>query len=189
MAKKNERLTEAASAHIDNTCDFMQASLESIEKVAKLQFEVSKRVLEDASDAVKDMSSATNPKEFFDRLSQLTTQSVESHICTCRDLYDIMAEVQSNVGRIIETNLQTTQQHITSAVEDLAQYSPVNNTASESVKSWLNGANQAMNTMNKMASQVSEFANTNLKAATAASMNAVNVAKKAAATTTAKSAK
>lgn len=170
--KKNERLAEAASVSVDNAREFMQTSLESIEKIAKLQLDSSKKMLEETSQAIKEISSAANPQDFFKRLSQLATHSVESNISNCRDLYEILSEVQSNVGKLIENNIQNTQQNIASAVEGLSKYTPSNTKASESVKTWINSANQAISTMQKMAAQVTEFTNQNIKAATAAGATA-----------------
>lgn len=174
--QKNERLAEAASVSVDNAREFMQNSLESIEKVAKLQLDSSKKMLEETSQAIKEISSAANPKDFFSRLSQLATHSVESNISNCRDLYEIMSEVQTNLGKLIETNIQNTQQNIATAVEGLSKFNPSNANASDSVKNWINSANQAMSNMQKMASQVTEFTNKNIKAATTA---ATATAKKA----------
>lgn len=163
---KNERLAEVASVSVDNAREFMQTSLESIEKVAKLQLDSSKKMLEETSQAIKEISSAANPKDFFTRLGQLATSSVESNISNCRGLYEIMNEVQTNVSKLIENNIQTTQQNIVTAVEGLSKYNPTGSKASDSVKSWINGTNQAISTMQKMASQVAEYTNKNLKAAT-----------------------
>lgn len=169
--KKNERLAEAATVSVENAREFMQTSLESIEKVAKLQLDSSKKMLDETSQALKEISSAANPKDFFARLSQLATHSVESNITNCRDLYEIMSEVQTNVSKLIEANIQNTQQNIATAVEGLSKFNPSNANASDSVKSWINSANQAMSTMQQMASQVSEFTNKNIKAATTAAQS------------------
>ena len=173
---KNERLAEAASVSVENAREFMQTSLESIEKVAKLQLDSSKKMLEETSQAIKEISSASNPQDFFSRLSQLATHSVESNITNCRDLYEILSEVQTNVGKLIETNIQHTQQNIATAVEGLSKYNPSNAAASDPVKNWINSANQAISTIQKMATQVTEFTTKNIQAASEAGVAAAKKA-------------
>ena len=165
--QKNEHLAEAASVNVENAREFMQASLESIEKVAKLQLDASKKMLAETSEAIKEISSANNPKDFFERVNQLATHSVETNIGNCRDLYEVMQEVQSKVSKMIEANIQTSQQNMANAVGGFANFNQAN-PASDSVKNWVNSVNQAVSNMTKMAAQISEFANKNIKAATTA---------------------
>ncbi|MDQ5921355.1 MAG: hypothetical protein QG673_1413 [Pseudomonadota bacterium] len=173
--KKNERIAEAASESVEHAKEFLQTSISGIEKIAKLQLDSSKAMLEKTSQALKEMSQATDPKDFFTRISQLATNSVESNICNCKEMYEILSEVQNNVGKLIEHHLHNTQQHIADAVDGLSKYSPAaahNNGASESIKSWIDNTNQAINTMQNMAHQITDFTTKNIKAATEASVNA-----------------
>ncbi len=168
---KNKQLAEAASVTVENAREFMQTSLESIEKVAKIQLDASKKILSETSIAIKEISSINNPKDFFERVSQLATNSVESNIENCRELYEVMQEVQTKVSKMIESNIQTSQSNMANAVEGLANFNPSNNLASDSVKNWINNVNQAVTNMNKMATQISEFANKNIQNAAAAATN------------------
>lgn len=172
--KNTERFTEATAQSIDNARNFMQASLESIEKITRLNLDASRKLLEETSDAIKEISTINNPKDLFDRVNKLATHSVENNLCNCRDLYEIVTETQTKIGKMLESQLQTTQQNVVNAVEGLSHLTPSKSTAaSESLKNWVIGANQAMNTMSKVAAQVTEFTNNNIKAATTATANAV----------------
>ncbi|MFN7093774.1 MAG: phasin family protein, partial [Burkholderiales bacterium] len=163
MNKTTENFSEATVQTIDTAREFMQTSLESIEKMTRLNLDASKRILDETSQALKEMSSVNNPKDLLNRVNQLASSSVESNMCNCRDLYEILTEAQSKISKMFEIQIQATQKNVTSAVEGLSQLNPKSTVASESIKNWLNGANQAMNTMNKMASQVTEFTNNNIK--------------------------
>lgn len=181
--KNNEHLAEAASVTVENARELMQTSLESIEKVAKLQLDASKKMLDEASQAIKEISAANNPKDFFERFSQLASHSVETNIGNCRDLYEVMQDVQTKMSKMIESNIQTSQKNVANAVQGLKDnfnatnsFGSGNNAASESVKNWINSANQAMANMSKMASQMSDLANSNIKAATTASAAAAKKA-------------
>lgn len=178
MNHKNEHLAEAASLSVENAHEFLQTSLEGIEKIAKLQLDSSKKILEDTSKALQDISRTTDAKDFFTRVGQLANHSIESNICNCKELYEILSEVQVNVSKLIETNLQHTQQNIATAVDGLSKYNTATSGASESVKNWMENANQAVNTMQKVAQQVTEFTTKNIKAASEATINATKKAAK-----------
>ena len=53
-----------------------------------------------------------------------------------------------------------------SVLKSAEQFNPTgaNNMAADTLKNWLNGTNQALNALNKISSQFSEFANKNFEA-------------------------
>ncbi|MFN8770270.1 MAG: phasin family protein [Neisseriaceae bacterium] len=164
----NEQLTDATNNTIDAANDFFQTSLQSIEKLTKIQLEASKKALEDASKTIKDLASATNSKDLFDKVNELATNTVENNICNCKDAYEILAETQSKLGKVFETYFYTAQQNVSNTVDNLAKFNPVKgNFAADSLKNFVNNTNQAIESFNKAASQVAEFANNNIKAAAA----------------------
>ncbi len=172
--KNTERFTEAAVQNVESTKDLIQTSLESIEKIAKLNLTASRQFVEEASQAVKEIASVSNPTELFERINHLATHTVENGICNCRDLYEVITDVQNKMGKLLEAKIGEAQKNLSDAVDGLSQLgTPRNSTVQDSLRSWTNGMNQALNTLNKMAVQVSEFTNNNIKAATNATVSAV----------------
>ncbi len=176
--KTNERFTEATNNTVDTAYNFLQTSLESIEKLTKIQLESSRKILDETSQSIKDMAGVSNSKDLFDKVNQLATTTVEHNICNCRDAYDVLSNAQSQISKMFETYFQNAQQNMSSVVENFSQFNPTSkgNFASDSLKSWINGTNQAINTLTKMSSQVTEFAKNNVKAATTATANTVKAA-------------
>jgi len=175
--KANEKFAEATNTTVDTAYNFLQTSLESIEKLTKIQLESSRKILDDTSKSIKDMATVGNSKELFDKVNQLATNTVEQNICNCRDAYDVLSNAQSQISKMFETYFQNAQQNVTDAVENFSQFKPSKgNFASDSLKSWINGTNQAINTLTKMSSQVTEFAKNNVKTATTATANTVKAA-------------
>lgn len=178
VTKTVEQFSEAASQSVDSANEFIKTSLSSFEKITKLNIDASKKLLEETSEALKEFTEIKNPKDLFARVNSLATSSVEQNINNCRDLYEILTETQNKIGKLVEAQIQSAQQNVASAMENLSKFNPSkSNIATESVKNWVNGTNQALETFNKVASQVTEFTNNNIKAATTATANA---AKKAA---------
>jgi phasin family protein len=173
MLKSNEQFTEAANQTVDTAREFIKTSLEGVEKLAKFNLDVSKKLLEETTDAIKDIAAVKNPKDLLDKVNTIATNSVESHLSNCRSVYEIISNAQAKMGKMFESQLQNTQQSMANAVDGISQLQGRGNFAADSMKSWLNTTNQAMDTMNKMAEQVTEFTNSNIKAATNATANTV----------------
>jgi phasin family protein len=109
MLNPNEQFTEAASQTVDTARAVIKTSLESVEKLAKLNLDASKKLLEETSDAMKDIASVNNPKDLFDKVNRFATQSMESNLCTCRDVYEIITNAQAKMGKMFDSQLQNTQ--------------------------------------------------------------------------------
>ena len=178
MVKNNEQFTQATTKNIDYANEFLKTSIDSIEKLTALQLNASKKILSETTEAIKGITQTNNPKDLFEKINQLATSSVESNICNCRSVYDIMTEVQAKIGKYIENQIQSTQESIVSAVDDLTKFNSAakSSAASESIKSWLDSTNQAMSAVTKVASQITELANNNINAATKATEEVVKKA-------------
>lgn len=159
--KNNENITEATVASVEKARELLQTSIESIEKVAKLQLDASRRILDETSDALKQITTVDNPKDFFDKVSQLASHSVENNMGNCRELYEVVQEVQLKISKMIEESIQASQQNVQNAVEGFSNFNPssfgnTHNMANESVKNWMNAANQAMANLQKVAGQMQD---------------------------------
>ncbi len=165
-SNNNEHIINATNLSVEKSRELLQTSLESIEKLAKLQLDASNKVLNDASDTLKQIIAIDNPKDFFEKINQLTTHSVENHVCNCRELYKVMQDVQVKIAKIMQEHIQGSQQHMRDAVEDLSNFNSssfngtnfgMNNLANDSIKNWIDGANQVMTNLQKMSSQMQDF--------------------------------
>lgn len=177
MLKNNEQLVSETQKAIDKVMDLVTASIQGVEKITHVQLETSRQILEETSKAVREFANITDPKELFARINQIAANAIERNIASARDVYSIVNEVQSKVGKVTEENMQNLQQAALSSVEGVSQYNPNGaNFASDMIKTWFNGTAQALSATNKFAAQVSEFANNNIKAATTATANATKKA-------------
>lgn len=174
MFKQNEQVKIDTQKAIDTAMDLVTASIHSVEKLTHIQLETSRQIMEETSKAVKDLSGVTDPKELMNRVNAIAAQTVEKNLASARDVYDVVSEVKSKLNQVTEENIQNLQQAALSSVEGASKYNPTGaQAATESLKTWIDGTNQAIAAMNKVASQVSEFTNSNISAAATATMNAV----------------
>lgn len=177
MFKQNEQVKLEAQKAIDTAMDLVTASIHSVEKLTHIQLETSRQILEETTKTLKELANVTDTKEVLGRVTEMATQAVEKNIASARDIYDVVSEVRAKIGKVAEENLANAQQAALNSVEGLSKYNPSGSqAASDSVKTWIDNANQALAAMSKVASQVGEFANNNINAATSATVNAVKKA-------------
>ncbi|HRG61531.1 MAG: phasin family protein [Neisseriales bacterium] len=170
---KNEQITTETQKAIDTAMELVTTSIHSVEKLTHIQLETSRQIMEETSKAIKELAGVTDPKEMFSRVNAMATQAVEKNLASARDVYDIVSEVQSKINKVAEESVQNLQQAALTSVDGLSQYNPTGaKAATDSLKTWINSANQALSAMNKVAAQVTEFTNSNINAATTATVNA-----------------
>ena len=177
MLNNNEQVKIETQKAIDKAMELVTASIHSVEKLTHIQLEASRQILEDTTRALKELAGTTDPKSVAAKVSEMAANAVEKNIASARDIYEVMNEVSPKVSKLAEENVQTAQQATMNSVDGLSKYSPSSSQAvSEAVKSWMNNANQAMSAVSKVASQVTEFASSNLNAATNSAVTAVKSA-------------
>lgn len=161
--KVNEQFAEVTHKGVNATYDVIQASLDSLEKIIKLNIETSKKILEESSRAVKDMATASSPKELFDKVSSLATHNAEVNACHYHEAFEVVTKVQTQIGKTIEEHMRDAQQQIAKSVESFGKFNPLKSSiTNDTFSSWVNGANQAFTAAAKVARQISEFTHKNM---------------------------
>ncbi len=180
MTNTNTGFTQASDESIETTREVLKASLASIEKLTKINLDASKKFLEETTHTLREMTGITNPKELFEKVNKLATNTVENNMSSCRNVCGIITETQNKISKMFESQIHNAQKNMISATENLSKANPASksNFGADAMQNWINSTNQAMETLNKMAAGISEFTNKNIKSAT-----------NAASTTTKKSAK
>ena len=178
MLKKNEQLAAETQKAIDTAMELVSSSIHSVEKLTHIQLETSRQILEETSQAVKELANVTDAKEIFARVNKIATHAVEKNIASAKNVYEIVSEVQAKISKATEDRVQSLQQAALTSLEGVSQINPA---ASDALKTWINSANQALSTMNKVATQVTELANSNFAAATTKAATATTTTKKPAA--------
>ena len=126
MIKKNQNVAELHAQNVDNTRELLHTSLDSFETITNLQLEASKKILESASKAIKHVSQADSPEEFFNSINELTSESVTSQINHFQELCSVMTNIQGKLNKLITAHTQNTQEQFSNHIEQFTQYKPSN---------------------------------------------------------------
>jgi phasin family protein len=174
----NTQFANASEESMATAREVLKTSLASMEKLTKINLAASKKFLEETTHALKEMSSITNPKDLLKKVNELATHTVETNISNCRNVCDIITETQNKIGKMFESGIHSAQKNIAEATEKLSKINPAAKSAfgTDAMQNWINSTNQAMETLNKMAAGMSQFAST---AVNSAAKTAGNTAKKA----------
>ena len=183
MSISNEQLNKLSLNGLETVFRFSQITLDSAERLVKLNLEISKQTLEDNVKVAKQLSGVTDPQEAVTHLNKLTTQSIDAALANSRNLYDIVSAAQSELTKLAEENLGSFNKSLIGAIESAAKNAPAGSDAAlNAVKSSVAAAAAAVNTFSKAPQQVVEFTDSSVKAATSATADAVKTASKRAPT-------
>ncbi|MBP9769473.1 MAG: phasin family protein [Burkholderiales bacterium] len=177
MFKANDQIKVETQKAIDVAMDLVTTSIHSIEKLTHIQLETSRQMLAETTQAIKELAGITDPKELMARVNTMASQAVEKNVASARDVFDVVSEVQAKLSQVTEGNVQNLQQAALDSVDGMAKYNPTGaEAASGSLKTWIKNSNQALDALNKVASQVNEFANSSINNAATATVKATKKA-------------
>lgn len=161
-----------------NTFVAVQGSIfGGFEKLVDLNMKVIKASLGEAAEQSQQVSELKDPQEAVAFVSSLAQPNAEKAIAYTKNVYDILSNVSNELIKLTETQVAEGQQQIAETIDQLAKNAP---TGSESavalLKSSLATANTAYDSLNKAAKQAVEVAESNLTAATNATIKATESA-------------
>jgi hypothetical protein len=120
------------------------------------------------------MLGAKDAKEFLSVQASLAQPGLEKAVAYTRSVYEISAQSKEEISKLLETQFSDFQKTVMSLLEKATKNAPAgSDVAVNAVKSAINSATTAFENINKAARQVADIAETNLAAATNATVKAV----------------
>ena len=179
MINSTEQLNKLSLNGFEAIFRAAQISLDSTERLVKLNIELSKQSLEENIKLVRELSATKSPQEALNTLSKLATQNLEQSVNNSRNVYDIVSEAQAELGKVAESNFNDLNKSVISNIELLSKNAPAGSeTTVNALKSGLAASAAAISSISKAAQQVAEFADSSVKAANSATVDAVKTAAK-----------
>ena len=173
----NESFSKISANGVEAALRFAQISLDGTERLVKLQLELSKQALEDQVKATQELSKVKYPQEALQKVNALSGQNAEKAVSHSRELYDIVSTTQASLTRLAEEQLGQFNKVLAGSLDGLSQNAPAGSDALlNAFKSSFAATASAINTLQRAAQQVAEFTDTNVKAATSATADAVKTA-------------
>ena len=178
MSINPEQFAAANKAAVDSLLSVANTALASAERIATLNLETARSVLEDSVSNAKAIMGAKDPQEALSIQASLAKPNVEKAVAYGKSVYEISAETQEQLAKMVEAQFGEFQKNVASMLEKAAKSAPAgSDVAVAAVQSAIAAANSAFDNMRKAAQQVTDMAQTNIAAATSATAKAVKKSK------------
>ena len=182
MFKTPEQFAAANKATVDSLLSLANTALASAERIAALNLNTARSVMEDSVSSAKAIMGAKDVQEALSIQASLAQPSVEKAVAYSRSLYEIAAQTQEEISKVVEAQFTEANKTVATALDKAAKNAPAgSDVAVAAVKSAIAAANSAYDSISKAAKQVAEMTEANVAAATNATVKAVGTASIAAA--------
>jgi phasin family protein len=170
----NEQFAAANKAAVDSLLALANTALASAERVAALNLNTARSVLEDSVSNTKALLGAKDVQEALSLQSSMAQPGVEKAVAYIRSVYEISAQTKEELAKLNEAKFSDFQKQLTAILDQASKSCPAgSDVAVSAFKSAISAANAAFDNVNKAAKQVSEIAEANVAAATNATVKAV----------------
>ena len=178
MSINPEQFAAANKAAVDSLLSVANTALASAERIATLNLETARSVLEDSVSNAKAIMGAKDPQEALTIQASLAKPNVEKAVAYGKSVYEISTETQEQLAKMVEAQFGDFQKNVAAMLEKAAKSAPAgSDVAVAAVQSAIAAANSAFDNMRKAAQQVTEMAQSNIAAATSATAKAVKKSK------------
>ena len=167
MSIKPEQFAAANKATVDSLLSVANTALASAERIAALNLNAARSALEDTASGVKSVLEAKDPKEALAAQSALAQPAVEKAVAYSRSVYEITAQTQQDLAKMVEAQFGDFQKSIAGMVELATKSAPAGSErAIAAIQNAIAAANSAFGNMNSVAKQFADAAQANMTAVT-----------------------
>ncbi len=173
-------------ASLDNMLAIQGAMFGGFEKLVDLNLKVMKATMDEVAQKSQQAIQVKDAQEAVAFVSGLVQPNAEKATAYGKHVYDIVAGVQTDITRLTEEQIAQGREQMTETIDQLAKNAPTGAEGAVALmKSSLATANSAYESMAKAARQAADAAESNITAATNATIKAATDAADAASKTAA----
>jgi phasin family protein len=169
-----EQFAASNKAAVDSLLTVANTALASAERIAALNLNTARAALEDGVANTKALLGAKDVQEALSIQTTLAQPGVEKAVAYSRSVYEISAQAQEELSKVVEAQYGDFQKQVAELLEKATKSAPAgSDVAVAAVKSAIAAASSAFDNLNKAAKQVAEITEANVAAATNATVKAV----------------
>ena len=175
-----EQFVEAGKAALETLLGQATSAFARAERLAALNLNTARSVMEDGVANTKALLAVKDPQELVKLQTSLAQPMVDKAVAYARSVYEIAAEGQNEVTKLVEAQIAEINKTVNSALDQAAKSAPAGSEAAfTAAKSAMAAANSAYDSVSKAAKQASDLAEANVAAATKATVQALSTKKAA----------
>jgi phasin family protein len=165
----NKQFPELNKNNIDNALRIAKTTMESTERLIKLQLEAAKRTIEENAKNAKALSEVQDLQEVMALRAKLAESGVENALSYSRKVYEVAAQAQAELAKLFEEGLTAYSENLVNVVDKTTGSAPAgSDLAIAALKSTVAATQAVVDSMTKAARQVAELAGAGVKAAPSA---------------------
>lgn len=159
----NEQFAAAQKAQLATLMGLTATGIEATEKLFALNIDTAKAALAEAQAKAESAFSAKDVQSFFALQADVLQPAAEKAGAYGRKLYDILAGVQAEVGKVTESGAADAQKKFVALVEAAAKNAPAGSENAVSfAKAAVSAANDAFDNLQKATKQAVAAAEANV---------------------------
>ena len=167
MFKTPEQFAAANKATVDSLLSLANTALASTERIAALNLNTARSLVEDSVSGAKAMMGAKDVQEALSIQASLTQPNVEKAVAYSRSVYEISAQTQQDLAKMVEAQFGDFQKSVAGLVDMATKSAPAGSEgAVAAIQSAIAAANSAFGNMNSVAKQFADAAQANMAAVT-----------------------
>ncbi len=125
MATKQDQMNELQKKNLEAAMRLAQLSIENSQRIMELQVSTAKTLFEDGVQNAKAMSAVKDPKQLMDLRTQFTQATTEKMLSCAREIAEITARTQNEVGKLVGEQLSTGSNDMFEAMQKLFKGMPI----------------------------------------------------------------
>ena len=171
------QFAELQKGQMDAAVALSQTFFDAAERLVELNLAAAKATLEESVEKTQALLGAKDVQELVALSSGSAQPTLEKAVSYSRTVYGIANGANAEVSRILEAQIAESNKKVAQLIDFAAKNAPAGSEPAVSVfKSAVAAANTAYDTFAKAAKQAVEMAETNVAAATSATMKAASAA-------------
>lgn len=171
MSTDTKSILATQKAVIDNLIAVQGTFFNGFEKLVDLNLKATKANLDEVAKKSQDAIELKDAQELLAFTSSMVRP--EQAVTYGKDVYEIFAQIQSDLSKLTEEQFAQSQKQIDEAVEQFARNAPTGSEGAVAlIKSSIATANNAYESVNKATRQAVSAAESNINAATNATLKA-----------------
>jgi len=170
-----EQFIAANKASVDSLMTLVNSAVARAERLAALNLNTVRAVLEDSNVSSKTLTAVKNPQDLVELQATLTQPIVDKAVAYARSVNEIVSEGQHEVTQLFEAQFAELNKTFAAALDQAAKSAPAGSEGMfAAIKSAFSAGNDAFDNVSKVAKQAAEAAQANVSAAADATVKALS---------------
>jgi phasin family protein len=169
MFKTNDQFANANKTAVNSMMTVANTSLASAERLAALNLNTARAMIEDSASAIGALLAAKDPQALIALQSSMAKPAAERAMAYSRSVYEILSQSSNGLTQLVEGQTAEIKKTLNAAIDQALKNAPAGSEAVvTAVKSAMAAADSAFDNMSKATKQATETLEANVASANAA---------------------